>query len=52
MPQMMPLNWLMLFMFFSILMILFNVMNYYMSINKSYLISPIKSKIKTLNWKW
>nr|WRO45263.1 ATP synthase F0 subunit 8 [Odontomantis sp.] len=52
MPQMMPLNWLTLFMFFSILMILFNVMNYYMSNNKSYLISPIKNKIKTINWKW
>nr|ASY98174.1 ATP synthase F0 subunit 8 [Odontomantis sp. JZ-2017] len=52
MPQMMPLNWLTLFTFFSILMILFNVMNYYMSINKSCMILPIKNKSKTLNWKW
>nr|YP_009471351.1 ATP synthase F0 subunit 8 [Sibylla pretiosa]AVE15497.1 ATP synthase F0 subunit 8 [Sibylla pretiosa] len=52
MPQMMPLNWLMLFSFFSILLILFNVMNYYMSINKSTSLSSSKTTIKILTWKW
>uniref|UniRef100_UPI003002517D ATP synthase F0 subunit 8 n=1 Tax=Astyliasula major TaxID=2908877 RepID=UPI003002517D len=52
MPQMMPLNWLMLFMFFSILMILFNIMNYYIFINKNP--SKIKPKMfmKIMTWKW
>nr|YP_011020621.1 ATP synthase F0 subunit 8 [Anaxarcha graminea]WQH82612.1 ATP synthase F0 subunit 8 [Anaxarcha graminea] len=52
MPQMMPLNWLMLFLFFSGLLILFNVMNYYMFINKNIPISLIKTQKKTLPWKW
>uniref|UniRef100_UPI003002EA25 ATP synthase F0 subunit 8 n=1 Tax=Anaxarcha sinensis TaxID=2033272 RepID=UPI003002EA25 len=52
MPQMMPLNWLMLFLFFSGLLILFNVMNYYMLINKNTPISLIKMQKKTLIWKW
>nr|YP_009255766.1 ATP synthase F0 subunit 8 [Anaxarcha zhengi]AND97239.1 ATP synthase F0 subunit 8 [Anaxarcha zhengi] len=52
MPQMMPLNWLMLFMFFSTLMILFNVMNYYMTINKKFSLLSNKNKFMTMNWKW
>nr|ASY98265.1 ATP synthase F0 subunit 8 [Orthodera ministralis] len=52
MPQMMPLNWFMLFSFFSILLILFNVMNYYTSFNKSSLMTSTKTIKKTLNWKW
>nr|ASY98442.1 ATP synthase F0 subunit 8 [Hestiasula hoffmanni] len=52
MPQMMPLNWLMLFMFFSILLILFNIMNYYIFINKnSFKIKP-KMFMKIMTWKW
>nr|ASY97966.1 ATP synthase F0 subunit 8 [Spilomantis occipitalis] len=52
MPQMMPLNWLSLFMFFSITLLMFNVMNYYMSMNKLTSKSSIKLMVKTLNWKW
>nr|UAM91011.1 ATP synthase F0 subunit 8 [Hymenopus coronatus] len=52
MPQMMPLNWFLLFSFFSIMLILFNVMNYYMSYNKSNSIPTTKVIIKTLTWKW
>nr|AVN67818.1 ATP synthase F0 subunit 8 [Ischnoptera deropeltiformis] len=52
MPQMMPMSWLILFMFFSLLLMLFNFMNYY-----SLVIEPPKSltkkiKINKLNWKW
>nr|ASM82699.1 ATP synthase F0 subunit 8 [Ceratomantis saussurii] len=52
MPQMMPLNWLMLFSFFSILLIMFNVMNYYMFFNKTSSISSMKTLTKILIWKW
>nr|ASY97922.1 ATP synthase F0 subunit 8 [Pseudocreobotra wahlbergii] len=52
MPQMMPLNWFMLFSFFSILLITFNVMNYYSPFNKSTLMKNIKIKNKSMNWKW
>nr|ASY98596.1 ATP synthase F0 subunit 8 [Ceratomantis saussurii] len=52
MPQMMPLNWLMLFSFFSILLIMFNVMNYYMFFNKTSSIMSMKTLTKTLIWKW
>nr|AXS66163.1 ATP synthase F0 subunit 8 [Cerambycidae sp. 9 KM-2017] len=51
MPQMAPLNWLILFIFFLSIFFLFNIMNYYI-IN----LTPekkITSKIKTsINWKW
>nr|YP_009727449.1 ATP synthase F0 subunit 8 [Psychomantis borneensis]QIA48596.1 ATP synthase F0 subunit 8 [Psychomantis borneensis] len=52
MPQMMPLNWLMLFSFFSILLIMFNVMNYYSPFNKMMSSSSTKTSIKSLIWKW
>nr|ASY98653.1 ATP synthase F0 subunit 8 [Otomantis sp. JZ-2017]WRO45276.1 ATP synthase F0 subunit 8 [Otomantis scutigera] len=52
MPQMMPLNWLMLFSFFTILLILFNVMNYYSFLNKTSSFSSSKTFIKPLLWKW
>nr|AVE15509.1 ATP synthase F0 subunit 8 [Parablepharis kuhlii asiatica] len=52
MPQMMPLNWLMLFMLFSSVLLMFNVLNFYMNINmKSHLINK-KKQTKTFNWKW
>nr|WJZ53011.1 ATP synthase F0 subunit 8 [Melanodexia sp.] len=54
MPQMSPINWLNLFIIFSITFVIFNMMNYYLyvpNMPKSNLIN--KSKLlKTLNWKW
>nr|YP_009250314.1 ATP synthase F0 subunit 8 [Periplaneta lateralis]AMW91069.1 ATP synthase F0 subunit 8 [Periplaneta lateralis]AVN67789.1 ATP synthase F0 subunit 8 [Periplaneta lateralis]UEV86525.1 ATP synthase F0 subunit 8 [Periplaneta lateralis] len=52
MPQMMPLSWLMLFLFFSIMFMLFNSMNYfsYIPINLSMEKKMINSKM--MNWKW
>nr|QNE85443.1 ATP synthase F0 subunit 8 [Helina latitarsis] len=52
MPQMGPINWLSLFIIFSISFMIFNVMNYYM-----YMCIMPQSKIKkfdsmSLNWKW
>nr|ASY98672.1 ATP synthase F0 subunit 8 [Polyspilota griffinii] len=52
MPQMMPLNWLMLFSFFTILLIFFNVMNYYTSFYKASSRPCTKMSTKTLTWKW
>nr|ASY97953.1 ATP synthase F0 subunit 8 [Gongylus gongylodes] len=52
MPQMMPLNWLMLFLFFSMMLILFNIMNYYMPFNKSFNKTKIKIFNKSMIWKW
>nr|QWM94252.1 atp8 [Sisyra aurorae] len=52
MPQMAPINWLTLFIYFTFIMIIFNIMNYYIfsfnlpkNENKNFLKTP-------LNWKW
>nr|AVE15547.1 ATP synthase F0 subunit 8 [Mantidae JZ-2017] len=53
MPQMMPLNWLTLFSFFSITLMLFNLMNFYSSFNKSTFKNNNKTMLnKNLIWKW
>nr|WKU83799.1 ATP synthase F0 subunit 8 [Betasyrphus sp. n. AU1] len=53
MPQMAPINWLFLFLLFSIIFILFNMMNYfiYCPLNPK---SKNLTKINTtsMNWKW
>nr|QIV24604.1 ATP synthase F0 subunit 8 [Aesa media] len=51
MPQMAPLNWLALFIFFVTIFFFFNSMNYFS------FMYPIKSKFTkksklTYNWKW
>nr|AML26232.1 ATP synthase F0 subunit 8 [Scirtidae sp. BMNH 1274304] len=51
MPQMAPLNWLMLFMYFILLFLMFCIMNYSF-INYSPTSSKIKKLIKNMNWKW
>nr|YP_009967175.1 ATP synthase FO subunit 8 [Chalcidica minea]APO08593.1 ATP synthase FO subunit 8 [Chalcidica minea] len=53
MPQMMPINWIFMLLFFILIFFLFNIMNYYIftfnNMNNS-----IKKmiKIKNFNWKW
>nr|QVM79195.1 ATP synthase F0 subunit 8 [Tsivoka simplicicollis] len=51
MPQMAPLNWLTLFLFFSFTFLIFNSMNYF-----GILYTTKKDKIKKMktsyNWKW
>nr|YP_010287601.1 ATP synthase F0 subunit 8 [Orthaga euadrusalis]UKT61932.1 ATP synthase F0 subunit 8 [Orthaga euadrusalis] len=53
MPQMMPINWMMSFLFFITIFIMFNIMNYYMS-NSMMQINKTTSKFttKNFNWKW
>nr|YP_010946755.1 ATP synthase F0 subunit 8 [Pseudophoraspis kabakovi]WGO57512.1 ATP synthase F0 subunit 8 [Pseudophoraspis kabakovi] len=51
MPQMMPLSWLILYLFFIIMLFIFSFINYY-----TYL--PLPSNMKKylstnfMNWKW
>nr|YP_010329892.1 ATP synthase F0 subunit 8 [Asota paliura]UNP54642.1 ATP synthase F0 subunit 8 [Asota paliura] len=54
MPQMMPINWLMSFMFFLIIFLIFNIMNYYIyNINNSNNNKLFYNKQKkNLYWKW
>nr|YP_010329814.1 ATP synthase F0 subunit 8 [Tanaorhinus viridiluteata]UNP54564.1 ATP synthase F0 subunit 8 [Tanaorhinus viridiluteata] len=54
MPQMMPINWMMSFLLFIMIFILFNMMNYYISLNFNNKNFNKKDnlKLKNLNWKW
>uniref|UniRef100_UPI0030FF20C1 ATP synthase F0 subunit 8 n=1 Tax=Panorpa chengi TaxID=757039 RepID=UPI0030FF20C1 len=53
MPQMAPINWLSLFIMFSMTLLLFNMMNYYSYTPKSTNIKEInKISSLSLNWKW
>nr|WGO58149.1 ATP synthase F0 subunit 8 [Sorineuchora shanensis] len=52
MPQMMPLMWLTLFIMFTIIMIMFNSMNYFMNIPmKSTILNKMTHK-KKMKWLW
>nr|YP_010021602.1 ATP synthase F0 subunit 8 [Pnyxia scabiei]QOL10543.1 ATP synthase F0 subunit 8 [Pnyxia scabiei] len=54
MPQMNPMNWLTLFLFFIIILTLFNIKTYYnFFMNKNNSIYNYNNKKKLLmNWKW
>nr|YP_010615440.1 ATP synthase F0 subunit 8 [Dodona egeon]WAT94110.1 ATP synthase F0 subunit 8 [Dodona egeon] len=53
MPQMMPINWMLSFMFFIFIFILFNIMNYYIFNYKFFMkINNLKKINKNFNWKW
>nr|AVN67928.1 ATP synthase F0 subunit 8 [Parcoblatta fulvescens] len=52
MPQMMPLSWLLLYMYFCLLLLLFNSMNFYSHIPTPVNLSSKKIYIKIINWKW
>nr|YP_010702012.1 ATP synthase F0 subunit 8 [Dexia tenuiforceps]WCL18800.1 ATP synthase F0 subunit 8 [Dexia tenuiforceps] len=53
MPQMSPINWLSLFIVFSLTFMMFNMMNYYIYNPLLPKFNSIGSKNKTpLNWKW
>nr|YP_009045510.1 ATP synthase F0 subunit 8 [Athyma opalina]AHA03874.1 ATP synthase F0 subunit 8 [Athyma opalina] len=54
MPQMMPINWIFSFIFFIMIFIIFNIMNYFIfnSKNINYNIQ-VKKLLKTnFSWKW
>nr|UYI30615.1 ATP synthase F0 subunit 8 [Aquatica sp. a XF-2022] len=51
MPQMAPLSWLNLFIYFAIVFIMFNTMNYFSLLYKNNN-SEQKMKKKMISWKW
>nr|AXS65437.1 ATP synthase F0 subunit 8 [Cucujoidea sp. 26 KM-2017] len=51
MPQMAPLSWLTLYIMFTMIFLLFNIINYYSFFYSTKLISFKKKTIK-YNWKW
>nr|AXS65222.1 ATP synthase F0 subunit 8 [Cerambycidae sp. 8 KM-2017] len=51
MPQMAPLNWLILFIFFILIFIIFNIMNYYI-MNLTPEQKKITKSSKLINWSW
>nr|YP_009469773.1 ATP synthase F0 subunit 8 [Eomantis yunnanensis]AVE15777.1 ATP synthase F0 subunit 8 [Eomantis yunnanensis] len=52
MPQMMPMNWVLMFLFFVMIFILFNIMNYFSVYKLPTTKSSVKTLTKTLSWKW
>nr|UGN61631.1 ATP synthase F0 subunit 8 [Cryptocercus banshanmenensis] len=52
MPQMMPMSWTILFMFFSMTFMLFNFMNYFMYNPTKKKLLQKKMKIEEKIWKW
>nr|ALO71012.1 ATP synthase F0 subunit 8 [Pselaphinae sp. 1 EF-2015] len=51
MPQMSPLNWMILYIMFLLIFFMFNILNYYfINYNFSYKMSNIKKYV--YNWKW
>nr|QWB85771.1 ATP synthase F0 subunit 8 [Phlyctenosis sp. N135] len=51
MPQMAPINWLILMMMFTTIFVIFNVINYFTFSYKIKMKSTEKTKVK-VNWKW
>nr|YP_009728649.1 ATP synthase F0 subunit 8 [Macroxyela ferruginea]QHR79723.1 ATP synthase F0 subunit 8 [Macroxyela ferruginea] len=52
MPQMAPINWLILFIMFSLILLLFNILNYFCFQYKLPSLSKTKFNQPTMNWKW
>nr|UHA55362.1 ATP synthase F0 subunit 8 [Ancylis unculana] len=53
MPQMMPINWMISFIFFICIFICFNIMNYYIfNLKSNYSMNKKKTTLKNFNWKW
>nr|AML25597.1 ATP synthase F0 subunit 8 [Staphylinidae sp. BMNH 1274640] len=51
MPQMAPMNWLSLFIMFSLIFIMFNSINYFSLLYNSKL-TKFNKTLKKMNWKW
>nr|YP_009349847.1 ATP synthase F0 subunit 8 [Conocephalus melaenus]AQM39983.1 ATP synthase F0 subunit 8 [Conocephalus melaenus]ATL57808.1 ATP synthase F0 subunit 8 [Conocephalus melaenus] len=52
MPQMAPMSWLSLFLMFSLALMLFSVLKFYMISINSEIIKKTSKTSSTLNWKW
>nr|YP_010305210.1 ATP synthase F0 subunit 8 [Philonthus spinipes]ULT46827.1 ATP synthase F0 subunit 8 [Philonthus spinipes] len=51
MPQMAPMNWLILFIIFTLTFLIFNTINYF-SFKYQMKPSSISKKSSKINWKW
>nr|YP_009627347.1 ATP synthase F0 subunit 8 [Aristobia reticulator]QCC70797.1 ATP synthase subunit 8 [Aristobia reticulator] len=51
MPQMAPISWLILYLFFFMIFIIFNIINYY-SLNYNIKSSKNTKSSLNYNWKW
>nr|YP_010946729.1 ATP synthase F0 subunit 8 [Panesthia strelkovi]WGO57460.1 ATP synthase F0 subunit 8 [Panesthia strelkovi] len=51
MPQMMPLSWVVLYLFFIMILFIFSFINYYSFIHYPSL-DKKKLSAKSVNWKW
>nr|ALO70879.1 ATP synthase F0 subunit 8 [Rybaxis sp. 1 EF-2015] len=51
MPQMAPMNWLLLYFFFLLIFLMFNIMNYYYYLNYKNK-NLMNKKMIQKNWKW
>nr|YP_010835940.1 ATP synthase F0 subunit 8 [Scopura montana]WGC89459.1 ATP synthase F0 subunit 8 [Scopura montana] len=52
MPQMAPINWLTLLIMFSLILLIFNFMNYFSFLPSPPTISTKKISQISMNWKW
>nr|UGW53134.1 ATP synthase F0 subunit 8 [Neocaridina denticulata sinensis] len=52
MPQMAPLFWLNLFIFFTLIYILFLILNYFISVPSTQQMTSDQQVPTKLNWKW
>nr|YP_010946287.1 ATP synthase F0 subunit 8 [Allacta robusta]WGO57005.1 ATP synthase F0 subunit 8 [Allacta robusta] len=52
MPQMMPLSWLNMFMFFITMYMLFNTMNYFTMNKMKFKFYKMNLTSKVTSWKW
>nr|YP_009741700.1 ATP synthase F0 subunit 8 [Thaumatosmylus hainanus]QID76379.1 ATP synthase F0 subunit 8 [Thaumatosmylus hainanus] len=52
MPQMAPISWLTLFIYFSIIFMLFNCLNYFITTYNSPLNELKTFSTNSLTWKW
>nr|YP_010414548.1 ATP synthase F0 subunit 8 [Austrogymnocnemia maculata]URT60714.1 ATP synthase F0 subunit 8 [Austrogymnocnemia maculata] len=52
MPQMSPLSWWLLFIYFILLLAVFSIVNYYIFFYTPQKQDLISLKTKSMNWKW
>nr|QLY89918.1 ATP synthase F0 subunit 8 [Lype phaeopa] len=52
MPQMNPMNWILLFMYFLLILKMFNMTIYFLTIKKPSLTNLNKIPQNYFNWKW
>nr|QXT44027.1 ATP synthase F0 subunit 8 [Ateuchotermes sp. CAM021] len=52
MPQMMPMEWTMLYITFLMTFLMFNIMNYFMQMPNKQSTTMKSIHTKKINWKW